>query len=1616
MKLRPLLFTLLLLPLSVSLRAAEILTYPLRICNSTFFNRPSDNLGNLNDHWNHTYAVKFVINDPQFGIVYPPNQQTIYLNSVSLGIFPGQNGVDNLGAELRSSDHATLHFAEVKAIYNDESLSFKDGQTQTWTMATFTFPHPIKVDMNTQYKLDFTPGDANLDLAYGTVDSSNKICSVFWDSLKRNYYDSKGKSPVVSCIVSQPQTVGEARCWSALPEAIKGQADPILDFTGYPQNTPFILDTNINWHSLTIVGTSDVTFKIKNEDTADPQPSINIQNFVADTNITGSRHFWSTIQSGPVTVPAGKTFTVDINGGEFYPNFSVEGEGTLRLTGGQMYNVGSEHPLNVREVLIDGGRLRFIDGVADEQSHTCHITAKKDGYIQISNNGRTKVTLPEGITMHGGSMLKIHNQSNNTAHTAELNTPIIITETTDTASGNTLPVTIINNAISMGDAKLSGSLSGTGSVILTHGEEATSQFFQLAASSAAETTVLFRGGNVNTSGTFNGPVELQENALLYIPTLNTLSSATTVKLGTDAIIKVTTPLSTDAELANLTGDGTVQLTFQTHDSNREDAPKFVNFSGTTEVLDGYVSFKKGMAVGCCLRMVGGKLKTTEKTYTFDKKLDIVGSIEFHCNKDKHKPNDLSLAHDVILTQDLVGSTPAAELKKYGSGQLILQGPNNDLSILSLYAYTKTAVGNVVVNGTGVFNIHNVTKESSGDNTPRLQINENCTLKVCPGATYSASGPLTLDSGAMLDVTDGAKLSVHNSHVTLPDATGSVLSVRIPKGNINYPLLLIDGGITHPSLPDSCLVYQGEKIVDGYHFLIEDNRLLLDIKPLIKPNKTEKTDTEDATAYTQQAINAILDANNHLRPTAIVANINGKELNAEEVSQLTRVIHGVAYTEENAAQPNTVCIDYHFGVAGINIVSQKTAGEASAELYVVLKAEVTGGNGNPNPVSYGFGSQLTVYQDATVNQDGTLSGAIVQGVAEVTDATGRILGSNAGNTRYLRFPMAKDGKTHHYSLSLNGTHAELISGEVTIPTRGAEFVVTYPQSAQSLLTLTPKQKASQLALRFSGPGTYEGQVYTLQDNANKELATATMTANGVVVFNGFSITEETSVSIIAQGVTGDITVSANTWDASGVTEGLTVNAQGMLAIHPRYDFRNLTGYGNIAGDEGINAPNDPKHSQYRIPGVATDGKGEVIAVYDIRWRSQDDLGVMTNTQNGSWSPIDIGESYSGNNGTVWNRPKIGIDVPNIYEFSDGSHHEADVSRDIGDPCIVYYPGNSAEDTEKQPCYFVMGITGGGLAGYGGKGCPLNGLALYKRTPGEASSWVPVFPNDAPSGMPDNTSFKGIVLNALIEAGAHLDDEALLNCTTSDDLQQLTRGVLQGPGHGFVTTIGHGTEGQPEYMPVGTIVFPMQWFYDYPASWTESSYTWTKKSYAFALYSTDGGKTWKSTRFVAPEYTGKRFLPPQDLGTQESSVCELDDGSWYLIAKHTSGGRYCYRTTDFSRWVRQDVITPSNAVQGSILRLGKNAEGIGQYAMAYSVGANRSQLQILFGIDNTETGGGQAAINWGTHNPLTIHAGNTGNKSYNSMCLLDGGKTLGFLYEANMHIYFKRIDISHRIHLE
>ncbi len=502
----------------------------------------------------------------------------------------------------------------------------------------------------------------------------------------------------------------------------------------------------------------------------------------------------------------------------------------------------------------------------------------------------------------------------------------------------------------------------------------------------------------------------------------------------------------------------------------------------------------------------------------------------------------------------------------------------------------------------------------------------------------------------------------------------------------------------------------------------------------------------------------------------------------------------------------------------------------------------------------------------------------------------------------------------------------------------------------------------LTLTLKGNGLVVGGEYTLTIDGKAYTATLEPLAaarnaydlphpTGTLAFSGFTLTEDSAVTLSGPVVAGQVTVTESSWGLPGQSTRVAVTLAN-----------------DLVEDGFVPEENTLEMMSYRIPALATDGQGGVLAIYDVRYGSGDLGSGELNSQTSPLTGIDLGENFSADGGATWTPPRVAIDVPNFRNpdgtFPKGSDKSA-ITRDmdLGDASILFDPA-----TQK---YWLIAMTGGGLhCGYANTDC-----VLYTRGAGADAKWEE-WTGGAEADYPNSVKWKPIAysLRQIYDAG-FTDDDA--------------RGILGGPGHGMVT---RGVQGG---MPAGTLVFPIQCFLQ--------RNNFAGNGRCGAIYSTDHGATWRCTN-LTPSGSANN--------TQENCIIELDDGSWLMMAKGgfagSQGKRLFYRSKDHVNWTLVQTIDHIIHVQGSCLRIGIGAvDGKSRYVMAHQIDPNtRCKLALIFGTDASDQ---DVGVDWDLDHPVMIFRDETGNKGYVSLCLIDAS-TLGILYEANSKIYFERFDLT------
>lgn len=548
-----------------------------------------------------------------------------------------------------------------------------------------------------------------------------------------------------------------------------------------------------------------------------------------------------------------------------------------------------------------------------------------------------------------------------------------------------------------------------------------------------------------------------------------------------------------------------------------------------------------------------------------------------------------------------------------------------------------------------------------------------------------------------------------------------------------------------------------------------------------------------------------------------------------------------------------------------------------------------------------------------------------------------------------------------SLNPTPTAAEGMPSQVLLPTAGTTpaTATLFNFALDGTFEELGEAQRTGLTLTLKGNGLVVGGEYTLTVDGKAYTATleplaATRSAynlphpTGTLTFTGFTLTEASTVSLSGPVVAGQVTVTESSWGVAGQSTRVAVT----LAD-------------DLVKDDFVPENNSLEMMSYRIPALATDGQGGVLAIYDVRYGSGDlgsgTLGSTTSPLTG----IDLGENFSADGGTTWTKPRLGINVPNFRNPGGGFPNGSDknvITRDmdLGDASILFDPV-----TQK---YWLIAMTGGGLhCGYRNTDC-----VLYTRGADADDKWEE-WTGGAETDYPNSVRYKPIEFTLRNSYGVTVN---------GDD----ARGVLGGPGHGMVTRI------EQEGLPAGTLVFPIQCFLQ--------STNFAQNGRCGAIYSTDHGATWHCTNLTPPG---------SNHNTQENCIIELDDGSWLMMAKGgfagSQGKRLFYRSKDHVNWTLVQTIDHIIHVQGSCLRIGE-VDGKSRYVMAHQIDPNsRCKLALIFGTDASDQ---DVGVDWDLDHPVMIFQDDTGNKGYISLCLIDA-TTLGILYEANSKIYFERFDL-------
>lgn len=585
--------------------------------------------------------------------------------------------------------------------------------------------------------------------------------------------------------------------------------------------------------------------------------------------------------------------------------------------------------------------------------------------------------------------------------------------------------------------------------------------------------------------------------------------------------------------------------------------------------------------------------------------------------------------------------------------------------------------------------------------------------------------------------------------------------------------------------------------------------------------------------------------------------------------------------------------------------------------------------------------------------------------EATQVGGTLTVPAGGATAFYTVRAEEEAHEPGPVVSLNPTPAaaEGMPSQVLLPTAGTTpataTLFNFALAGGTFDEFGENQRTG-LTLTLEGNGLVAGGTYTLTVDGTAYTATLEPLAAarnayalphpaGTLTFTGFTLTETSTVSLSGPAVAGQVTVTESSWGLPGQSTRVAATLAN-----------------DLVKDRFVPADNSLEMMSYRIPALATDGQGGVLAVYDVRYGSGDLGSGELNDKDSPLTGIDLGENFSADGGTTWTKPRLAIDVPN-FRNPDGTFpkgpNKSVITRemDLGDASILFDPA-----TQK---YWLIAMTGGGLhCGYRNTDC-----VLYTRGKEADDKWE-AWTGGQEQGHPRSVKWQPIAYDLRNTHGVTVDEND-------------ARGILGGPGHGMVTRI------EQDGLPAGTLVFPIQCFLQ--------STNYAENGRCGAIYSTDHGATWRCTN-LTPSGSANN--------TQENCIIELDDGSWLMMAKGgfagSQGKRLFYRSKDHVNWTLVQTIDHIIHVQGSCLRIGE-VNGKSRYVMAHQIDPNtRCKLALIFGTDASDQ---DVGVDWDLDNPVMIFREGTDNKGYVSLCLIDAS-TLGILYEANSKIYFERFDLT------
>ncbi len=1123
----------------------------------------------------------------------------------------------------------------------------------------------------------------------------------------------------------------------------------------------------------------------------------------------------------------------------------------------------------------------------------------------------------------------------------------------------------------------------------------------------------------NVGAEFSGTVNIPANAELTITTVGALGGATKIQgagklvVGGAYTTDETDPLGTKAGLNEATWTGTVSYIATGRGAKLDiaacgNATSEIEFNGAT----GFIP--KDTVAPSPVRLTGNGLQVINGSWANGNTYKVtfgtlLGDGKLKGSEDNGNSDPSGGYYYAFMIGDASNFEGSIDLSSGTNANLsVVIGA--DSNFVQAYSHTGDYKKSITVLKSGVAKIaENKTWAPATDGSIKV----SGTL----GGAGTLNGAVTFSGDVILDASSGGTLTI-NGALTEVNET---LIIKVPE-NATAGTDLVTFGGTAIAEADKVLfanVMSATGDTVDCFAKMEGNAIKLIAKPTLPATILIETSDEAKDILAYEALKKDVDVID-----AVV--LKDSTDTSVTMSSTTHVVDAVEFFEGILEVVNrdgtcTATVKYDFGIERMTILRN-----AQGKSEIVLTVKVQNALSN-NTATFAAGTGLAVYVGnhklegiTIVETDGSTrevripyegnalfddigtypitiravkeaesSADTVSFVIDVHTNSMPVLASEVDNVTLLAF--TQTGSIEALSSTERTTFSVTLEGD-KVNTDPTAYTLTVDGNAATLVqdaapamsTFAMEEGKPSVTLTFTGFTLLEGSVVTLtaaKENIGASIAIKENSWSDT--FNGtqsFPFATMIANTLVADGFVDPSTVStlnARTGFANGSNTNASVHSgidpaqvipENEVVIWTKYEY---TVGANWQGDN---------HLIYRIPAMATNGKGEIVTAFDVRYGSGD-------SGDHRHSGIDLGGSHSTDGGVTWKKPYLAVDVSNLrgpnglwYNGTTGTDEEIYTIRneanresitpdmDVGDPSMLYDPTTKT--------YWLMAITGGGLSENPNKNGDKSDVVLYKRATGAESTWG------------NRTSIK----NALCEALGLTKT----NTENADDLGWTgLKGILQGPGHGIVTS-------------QGWLVFPMQYF------GTDGAQE------CFAAISKDNGTTWEATARTT------------ERKAQENCIVELDDRSLYMMCKgfkddnganfSSPGARQFYRATPNEpitsiAWTHVGSITQGIGeqaiphVQGSFLKIGKGRDGRSRYVLAHDLGpggGNRSGLALVFGRDITAENASGAGIAWDLEHYVMLHEDATDGEGYNSMCMIDEN-TLGIIYEAKHHIYFERIDI-------